>query len=219
MAFLPFSEQGKLWEPIATDLRRLSGARIGELVDPAVLADRVGLHLVDANSALEGFSKADRDHLLVTASDSWSGGVFPKPLPNGKRVCIINPNHNRRRNRITLMEEVVHIHRKHKPSGLRDVLPGLRVRDYHKEHETEAYGVGVAVLLPWSQFYHQLDAGTPIAEIAEAFDVTEALVQYRIKITAATNLYRNRSSRQAGSLRMPPTGTASENDASGRSVA
>jgi hypothetical protein len=219
MAFLPFSQQGKLWEPIATDLRRLGGARNGDLVDPAVLAERVGLHLVDAHSALEGFSKADRDHLLVTASDSWSGGVFPKPLPNGKCVCIINPNHTRRRNRITLMEEVVHIHRKHKPSGLRDVMPGLRVRDYHKEHETEAYGIGAAVLLPWNQFYHQLDAGNPISEIAEAFDVTEALVQYRIKITAATNLYRNRSRRKSGSLRMPPTGAASESEASGRGSA
>lgn len=219
MAFLPFSQQGKLWEPIATELRQLGGVRNGELIDPAVLAERVGLHLVDANSALEGFSKADRDHLLVTASDSWSGGVFPKPLPNGRCICIINPNHTRRRNRITLMEEVVHIHRKHKPSGLRDVMPGLRVRDYHKEHETEAYGVGAAVLLPWSQFYHQLDAGNPIAEIAEAFDVTEALVQYRIKITAATNLYRNRSMRNSGSRRMPPTGDASESEASDRGVA
>jgi hypothetical protein len=93
------------------------------------------------------------------------------------------------------------------------------VRDYHREHETEAYGVGAAVLLPWGQFYHQLDAGTPITEIAEAFDVTEALVQYRIKITAATNLYRNRLRRKSGALRMPPTGAASEDEASGRGAA
>lgn len=219
MAFLPFSQQGKLWEPIATELRRLSGTRNGELVDPSLLADRVGLHLVDANSALEGFSKADRDHLLVTASDAWSGGVLPKPLPSGKCICILNPNHTRRRNKITLMEEVVHIHRKHRPSGLRDVMPGLRVRDYHKEHETEAYGVGAAVLLPWSEFYHQLDAGTPIAEIADTFDVTEALVQYRIKITAATNLYRNRSWRKPGSLRIPPTSADRESEASDRGAA
>jgi len=94
------------------------------------------------------------------------------------------------------MEEIVHIHRKHKPSGLRDVMPGLRVRDYHKDQETEAYGVGAAVLLPWSQFYHQLDAGRSVADMAEAFDVTEALIQYRIKVTAATNLYRNRLNRR-----------------------
>lgn len=196
MAFLPFSQKAKVWEPIATQLRKLSGVRNGDLVDPVGLAERVGLCLVDANDALEGFSQEDRDHLLVTVSDAWSGGVFPVPLPDGKYICIINPNHPRRRNRITLMEEIVHIHRKHKPSGLRDVMPGLRVRDYHKDQETEAYGVGAAVLLPWNQFYHQLDAGTSVPEMAEAFDVTEALIQYRIKITAATNLYRNRLSRR-----------------------
>jgi hypothetical protein len=219
MPFLPFSDQGKSWEPIAQELRRLSGARNGELVEPAVLAERVGLELVDAHAALEDFPEADRNHLLVTASDSWSGGVLPKPLPNGRCICIINPNHHRRRNRITLMEEVVHIHRKHKPTGLRDVLPGLRVRDYHKEHEAEAYGVGGAVLLPWSQFYHLLDAGTPVAEIAEAFDVTEALVQYRIKITAATNLHRNRLRRKTISSKMPPTTAAGESGTSGRGAA
>lgn len=219
MAFLPFSQQGKLWEPIAVQLRRLGGARNGELVDPAILAERVGLQLVDANAVLEEFSKADRDHLLVTASGAWSGGVFPKPLPNGKYICIINPTHNRRRNRITLMEEVVHIHRQHKPSGLRDVMPGLRVRDYHKEYETEAYGVGAAVLLPWSHFYHQLDAGIPISEIAEIFDVTEALVQYRIKVTAATNLYRNRLARRTAALKLQPAVVSSDDRSSNRGVA
>ncbi|MGH9616991.1 MAG: ImmA/IrrE family metallo-endopeptidase [Acidobacteriaceae bacterium] len=207
MAFLPFSQKTKVWEPIAIQLRLLSGVRNGELIDPAVLAERVGLYLVDANAALEGFSKADRDHLLITASDSWSGGVFPVPLPNGKYICITNPNHPRRRNRITLMEEIVHIHRKHKPSGLRDVMPGLRVREYHKDHETEAYGVGAAVLLPWSQFYHQLDAGTSVADMAETFDVTEALIQYRIKVTGATNLYRNRLNCCATARKRQPVGT------------
>jgi IrrE N-terminal-like domain len=218
MPFLPFSEQGKSWEPIALELRRMSGVRNGELVEPAILAERVGLELVDAHTALEGFPEADRNHLLVTASDSWSGGVLPKPLPNGKCICIINPNHHRRRNRITLMEEVVHIHRKHKPTGLRDVLPGLRVRDYHKEHEAEAYGVGAAVLLPWTSFITS-STGTPVAEIAEAFDVTEALVQYRIKITAATNLYRNRVKRRATPLRVPPACTVEEKKVSDRGAA
>lgn len=74
-------------------------------------------------------------------------------------------------------------------------MPGLRVCEYHKGLETEAFGVGAAVLLRWGQFYHKLNAGTPIDELAEAFDVTEPLVQYRINITGATNLYRERRKR------------------------
>jgi hypothetical protein len=75
-------------------------------------------------------------------------------------------------------------------------LPGLRVRDYNKSQEAEAYGVGAAVLLPWGQFFHSLNAGDSVCTLAEDFDVTEALIEYRIKVTGATNLYRNRVGRR-----------------------
>jgi Zn-dependent peptidase ImmA (M78 family) len=132
---------------------------------------------------------------LLVAKDHWSGGVLPKPLPNGRFICILNPTHHRRRNKITLMEEIVHVYRKHVPTGLRGIMPGLRVREYNKAQEMEAYGVGAAVLLPWSSFYYSLNSGRPIQEMAECYDVTMQLIQYRIKITGATNLYRSRCKR------------------------
>jgi hypothetical protein len=192
MAFLPFSARARHWEPVAIALRSLAGVRDGELLVPEDLAAKVGLCLVDAHSVLKGFCEADRRHLLVTASDCWSGGVLPFPLPDGRCICILNPNHQRRRNRITLMEEIVHKHRNHVPTGLREVMPGLRTRTYDQAQEAEAYGVGAAALLPWNTFYHMLDEGTPVPDIAETYDVTIPLVEYRIKITGATNLYRNR---------------------------
>jgi hypothetical protein len=192
MPFLPFSERAKQWEPVAIGLRRLAAVQDGESFDPQVLAEKVGLRLVDAHRVLESFSTSDRHHLLVTAKDHWSGGVLPRPLPDGRCICILNPTHPPRRNKITLMEEIVHIHRKHIPTGLRDVMPGLRVRDYDQKQEMEAYGVGAAVLLPWSSFYHAINTGTSISAIAETYDVTVQLVEYRIKITGSTNLYRSR---------------------------
>lgn len=215
MLFLPFSERAKSWERIALELRRLAQLRNGEAADPEDLADKVGLHLVDAHWAMEDFSAADREHLMVTKSDAWSGGVLPKVLPNGKYICIINPNHLRRRNRITLMEEVVHIYRRHTPTGLRELLPGLRVRDYDKNQEAEAYGVGAAVLLPWSQFFGEINVGKSVYELSEAFDVTEALIEYRIKVTGASNLYRNRTARIA-SKRQTMSVTAAGNPLSER---
>lgn len=199
MSFVPFSKRGKEWEPIAISLRRLACVRDGDNVDPELLAGIVGLCLIDAHHALEQFSQSDRDHLLVGARGRWSGGVFPKPLPDGRLICILNPTHPRRRNRVTLMEEIVHVHRNHVPTGLRDIAPGVRVRDYNERQETEAYGIGAAVLLPWSSFYHALDSGQSIKEIAERYDVTAQLVEYRIKITGATNLYRSR--RQSSPVR------------------
>lgn len=193
MAFLPFIRRAQHWELLAIELRRLACARDGENVDPELLAEKVGLCLFDAGRAMEDFSQNDRNHLLVTASDRWSGGVLPRPLPNGKLVCILNPSHHRRRNRITLMEEIVHVRQKHVPTGLRDVTPGLRVRDYDQLQEAEAYGVGAAVLLPWSSFYHAISSGRGLDAIADDYDVTTKLVEYRIKVTGASNLYRNRS--------------------------
>ena len=86
----------------------------------------------------------------------------------------------------------MHVHLKHVPTGLRNITTGLRVRDYNAKQEAEAYGVGAAVLLPWSSFYYALDSGETVIAIAERYDVTTQLVEYRIKITGATNLYRNR---------------------------
>ena len=206
MVFVPFSPDAKAWELIAIGLRRLANIGEDETPDPEVLAAAVGLCMVDAHFALQNFSEADRDHLLVSQSRSWSGGVYPAPLPDGRYICILNPNHVRRRNRITLMEEVVHVHLRHRPSGLRDIMPGLRLREYHKEHEREAYGVGAAVLLPWAQFYPCLDAGMAVSEMADQFDVTEKLVKYRIGITAATNLYRHRCRRNAAQDRFAAGG-------------
>ena len=196
MAFLPFSRRAQRWEPVAVALRRLAGANDGDIIDPQALAIKVGLCLFDARQALDSFSQRDRDHLLMTARDRWSGGVLPTPLPNGSFVCILNPTHPRRRNRITLMEEIVHVHLKHVPTGLRNITPGLRVRDYNIAQEAEAYGVGAAVLLPWSSFYHRLDSGEAPEVIAEYYDVTTQLVQYRIKIAGASNLYRSRCRRR-----------------------
>jgi hypothetical protein len=192
MAFLPFSDRARRWEIIADDLRSLARLRNGSNIDPEALASRVGLHLVDVLAVLSEFPIAERDHLLITAKDRWSGGVLPLKLPNGKYICMLNPTHPPRRNRITLMEETVHIHRRHTPTGLREIAPGLRVRTYDQAQEAEAYGVGAALLLPWGRFYHSLDTGTPVEEISEEYDVTSQLVQYRIKVTGASNLYRNR---------------------------
>lgn len=198
MTFLPFSNRAKQWEIVANDLRRFIPSLNGSNIDPEQLAARVGLHLVDASVALSNFSREDRDYLLAYAKDQWSGGVLPKKLPNGKCICILNPMHPRRRNRITLMEEVVHVFRRHTPTGLREIAPGLKIRSYDPEQEAEAYGVGAAVLLPWTTFFRALNAGSPIEEMADMYDVTTQLVEYRIKVTGGTKLYCSRRRQQRG---------------------
>lgn len=194
---MPFSRRSKPWETTAITLRRLGGVGDGALLDPWELAPKVGLRVIDGTSAVGQLEKDERRHLLGAARWSWSGGVYPRPLPDGSYICILNPSHSNRRQKITLMEEVVHVYLKHDPSGLALLVGGVQVREYRKAHEEEAYGVGAAALIPWAALFPVLNQGRSIEELAEAYDVTPELVSYRIKITGAFRLYQARQSRQA----------------------
>jgi hypothetical protein len=196
--FLPFSNRGKAWEPTGLALRFLLGLGTADNLDPWQLAPKVGLTVVDGPSVLDILETEDREHLLEAGGRRrWSGGVYPKPLPDGTHLCILNPTHSRRRNKITLMEEIVHIHLKHVPSRLLVAAGGVKVRDYDKAQEGEAYGVGAAAMLPWRPFFAALNAGRTIQELAELHDLTPDLVGYRIKITGAHHLYQARQRQRA----------------------
>jgi hypothetical protein len=198
--FLPFSARARLWEPKAEKLRGLLGLRVEDILSPFDLASKVGLTLMDfADVPIE---EDLRSYLLDGAGDHWSAGVYPIPLPDGTFLCILNPTHDIRRRRITLMEEISHIFLHHKPTTVRDIGGGLSTRDYVAANEYEAYGVGAAAIMPWASFFHDLDNGMSVEEIALKYHVSTELVTYRINITGAINLYRSRqkrkSSRRAG---------------------
>ena len=132
------------------------------------------------------------DHLLDGAADQWSGGVYARPLPDGTYLCILNPTHPITRRRITLMEEISHVFLKHAPTGLKSVSPGICVRDYDPEQEREAYGVGAAAIIPWASLFQDLNRSSSVSFIAKKYAISEPLVNYRIGITGATNLYKAR---------------------------
>ena len=193
--FLPFSQRAKRWEPHALVLRRLLHLSDTDLLDPFELAPRVGLRLMDAREICGTLPCKVSKHILQTGKDDWSGGVLAQPLPDGSRICILNPTHPPHRTKITLMEEIAHVHLRHVPTELRGRENGLRMRDYNKSQEEEAYGVGAAALLPWARFFRELNRGICIADLAERYDVSEALIQYRINITGAAKLYNARQRR------------------------
>ena len=195
--FLPFSTRAKVWEPIALAIRQLAQIGPGDLLNPWHLAPEVGLRVIDGHTALDSLTSDDRTSLLGAGGHKWSGGVFPQPLPDGTFLCILNPTHSVHRNKITLMEEIVHRYLQHKPSQLTMVAEGCRVRDYNKACEEEAYGVGAAALLPWHTFFPAVNGGQTIEELAEASEVTPQLIAYRIKITGAFRLYRARQQQHA----------------------
>lgn len=189
---LPFSQRAKTWEPIAVELRQIVRVNGHKQLNPWDLAPEVALKVLDGHAILKHLPAAMQFHLRGAGKDRWSGGVYPHPLPDGDLVCILNPFQSHRRNKITLMEEIVHIYLDHMPSGVACAVPGVEVREYHKDQEEEAYGVGAAALLPWQAFFKALNVGQTIEELAELHNVAPELVEYRIKITGASNLYKSR---------------------------
>jgi len=163
---------------------------VEDILNPFELAPEVGLTLM--NVADVPIERELRSYLLDGAGDHWSAGVCATPLPDGTYLCILNPTHDLRRRRITLMEEISHVFLRHAPTTVRDLGEGLSSRNYLASQEQEAYGVGAAAIMPWASFFHDLNDGTPLEEIAGKYGISTALVTYRITITGATNLYRSR---------------------------
>jgi hypothetical protein len=194
--FSPFSTLARGWEPHAQQLRSMAGCGQNDLLDPYQLAPKLLLTVMDGDEAIRLLPPELQQHLRTEGRGHWSGGVLPHPLPDGTYLCILNPGHPPRRKKITLMEEIAHRHMKHRPSKVVADSSDMRARDFDRDCETEAYGVGAAALLPWSQIFAWLNRGNSVDQIADHFDVSSQLVEYRIKITGASRLYWSR--RRAG---------------------
>ncbi len=189
--FVPFSDASKLWEPRAEELRRMVPPSSGGSLafDPWVLAPKVGLQVTECKFA--GLTEAEKKYMQGLRGDHWSGGFVPTVLPDGTRLCMLNPDQSHRRQKITLMEEIAHSFLGHSPTVL-SMSGDSCYRDFNKKQEQEAYGVGAAVLLPWRLFFPMLNGGDSFDRLSEAFDVTRELVQYRIKVCGASSLYSKR---------------------------
>jgi hypothetical protein len=191
---LPPGQKWRQFELSAIGLRDFARVRPDQPLDPFRLARYADLLVLDFD-AIKGLSHESRQHLLGEAASQWSGGACSIPLPNGKRVIILNPTHGRMRTNATLMEEIAHVFLGHQPSRLKIVAQDKQgktlTRDYRKADEEAAYGVGAAALVPYSSLRKQLLAGRTSLEIAKHFRVSRELVEYRLKVTRLWQIYRS----------------------------
>ena len=191
---IPPTQKGRHHEIRALALRDFAGLRFDdEPLDPCALAKYAKL-MIPSFDEIDGLSEVTRRQLLEIGKDDWSGGAASIKLPNGWRLIILNPQHGKNRHNATLMEEVSHVFLGHKPSRLaikNTNKDGKTIaRDYRQEIEEEAYGTGAAALLPYTAIKRMVLDGLTVAEIARHFNVSRALVQYRLKISRLWNSYK-----------------------------
>lgn len=190
---LPPGEKWRQFELHAMGFRDFAGVRSDVPLDPFRLAKFANL-LVVSFDQIKGLSPETREHLLGEASEKWSGGACSVPLPDGRRIVILNPNHGRMRTNATLMEEVSHVFLGHKPSRLKVVAEtenGQTIsREYRKTDEEAAYATGAAALVPFAALRRFVLDGQKSQQIAKHFHVSRELVEYRLKVTRLWSTYR-----------------------------
>jgi len=194
MPDLPPTQKGRHHEIRAQGLRAFAGLhRDDERLDPFKLAKYAKLLVVPLD-AVSGLSDATISHLLGDGKDKWSGGAASHKLPDGRKLIILNPTHGRNRHNATLMEEISHVFLGHKPSRLsiraKNKEGKLIARDYNAAIEEEAYSTGAAALVPYASLKRFVYEGRTAAEIARHFNVSRALVEYRIKISRLWDAYK-----------------------------
>ena len=191
---LPPGDKWRQFELRAMGFRSFAGVRSDAPLDPFRLAKFANLLVLDFEQ-IEGLSVAAREHLLGFASEAWSGGACSRPLPDGRKIVILNPNHGRMRTNATLMEEISHVFLGHQPNRLHVVTEDARgrtsARDYLKADEEAAYGIGAAALVPYSALRRSVLKGQTSAQIARHFRVSRELVEYRLKVTRLWRTYRS----------------------------
>jgi len=195
---LPPGDKWRNFELKALGLRDFARARIDQPLNPFALARFANLIVISFDQ-VEGLSESAREHLLGSASESWSGGACT--LPNGMKLVILNPTHGRSRTNATLMEEICHVFLGHQPNRLSIVTTDDRGkvmnRDYRKADEEEAYAVGAAALAPYASLKRMLLQGRSSTEIGLHFHVSPELVEYRMKVTRLWHEHKDLSRKGA----------------------
>lgn len=194
---LPPTQKGRHHEIRARGLREFAGLKHDyERLDPFRLAKYARLLVVPFNE-IEALSEESRSVLLGDGKDSWSGGAASHRLPDGRKLIILNPTHGKNRHNATLMEEISHVFLGHKPSKLaietRNKDGIINAREYNHSIEEEAYGTGAAALVPYTALRRMVAEGKTSHEIARHFNVSRALVEFRIKISRLWGEYRSKT--------------------------
>lgn len=183
---MPPSQKGRQYEIWAQGLRDFAGLKKDiEPLDPFALARYAKLLVVSFEQIEDLLPEEIRNHLIGEGKDKWSGGACGLPLPDGKKLIILNPTHSATRHQATLMEEICHVFLGHQPSRLAVKNYNKKgeeiARDYREPDEEAAYAVGAAALVPYSALRQFVREGKTVAQIAKHFGVSRPLVNFALK--------------------------------------
>lgn len=173
------SQYKRFLEGHAKALRAKCGVPPFGRLDPFELAHRMKMRVLMLD-ATAGVPPEICERLLVRDSRSWSAGTLH--LPDGRKLVVMNPTHEIQRQRASLMEEIAHIHLRHRPTQLIH-LNGVVLRSWDDSAENQAYWVGATALLPERILKGARTLGRTVEEVAEQYGVSVQLVVFRSNVS------------------------------------
>jgi IrrE N-terminal-like domain len=166
-------------EKRSADARQTLQIGLDAPLDPWAYAKHLGVIVLDF--AALGLCAKSVQQLTVNDSDSWSAMTINE---DGKLGIVLNPAHALTRQRCDLMHELGHVDLRHPPGRIevsRNNL--LLLSDYSEEHEEEADWYAGAMLLPRTGLIRFRLRQKGAAEIATYYGVSEALCNWRLRMT------------------------------------
>jgi hypothetical protein len=183
--FVPFvGGEAERIERCAVAAKRCLGFAAGVALDPWAAAAKVGV-VVRGDEFFARLPEEERRQVLEIGGHCWSAGTI---IGGCQTIVFLNPAHDRHRQKATLAEELAHIVMGHPPSRI-DPTTGFRT--YDGDVESEAYGVGGAMILPYGKLFRHIKGRVSIREIAQRFAVSERFVNYRINRCGLRRMYAN----------------------------
>jgi len=171
----------KAWsEKTTAEYRESLDLKLDEKLDVEALAKHLNIEVMRPQD-VPGLSKTALDQLTVVDPSSWSAITL---RVGAAHLSIVNSSHSTTRQRSSLVHEFAHIILDHGPGRI-DISPAghLLLSSYEKDHEDEADWLSGALLVPRAGLQKVYGRFGDVATLANHFDVSEALLQWRLRMT------------------------------------
>ena len=138
--------------------------------------------------ALKNVSRLPYEHVVHFRTEGFKFGAMAFRDADGDLMIVFNDAHPPADVRVHLMEEFFHIRLGHLPDAIRLYPQNGKHRTHDYAKEEEAYGSGIAALVPYGGLEAMLARGVHIARIAEHFGVPVSVIEHRISVTRLEHL-------------------------------
>lgn len=141
-----------------------------------------------------GITRDVLDQLLHQDPWGWSAvSVYQAD----RAVVIYNPSHSAGRRASDIMHELAHLILSHQPAAVVMSQDGSFVmRSYDQAQEDEANWLAWCILLPREALLRCRRLGLSVPEIVQTYDVTETLVNFRLRMTGVESQLRAANTRR-----------------------